>query len=497
MQIEETDYEYETNPNKGCFSWLCCCRQKAVTENPDLKIEKKQTKGPFFVKYANMETGYLIHPRDRKGTGKTMAMLRRENASTRQLPTPEESIKKSNGRKYEMMSFQPKSEMNVSDLNNLIRRRLSFSVTVNDSNESGEIGEALFPQRSNQEAAPLLMSQLATDSQKTGRHSLMVNGASSGARRRSSFKADIEKFRTSLQLSKALDLKTIQRKSLENKTDKEFLDGLLQTSHFMKEVLEKDWDKTKNYVKWIESQLKNSIQSENVGKSSEKWMVILYTSSDTAADQLMTFRCMLVRLLLQHHCVAYEERDVSLPQFQSEYKERLKGNRSNVPQVFMHGLCIGGYRVIYAIHKMGLAKTIFKKVTIPAEKYSDWMFKKESKKCQLTLDVNLKAFPTLQALASSLTNDKLSPQDLEHVTTGKLVVKHAREEWYRHSTQMYVEPDLRRYALYRLTILHALISMNKIYKRYANHIDSAADVTAKAHRRLSWLPRLSKSPSKG
>ena len=70
-------------------------------------------------------------------------------------------------------------------------------------------------------------------------------------------------------------------------------------------------------------------------------MVVLYTSSEGAFDELTNFRCMLVRLLLQHHCVVYEERDVQLTQFESEFQERLGGEKTNIPQVFMQGFNVG------------------------------------------------------------------------------------------------------------------------------------------------------------
>ena len=86
--------------------------------------------------------------------------------------------------------------------------------------------------------------------------------------------------------------------------------------------------------------------------------------------------------------------------------------------------------------------------------------------------VNLKAFPAVQALAGSWANSKLAPHHLEFVTMGKFVVKHARQSWFDLSSRMYGEPDLRRYALLRLTIINALIAMNKVYKQYMNKIDS-------------------------
>ncbi|GFO45462.1 hypothetical protein PoB_007196700 [Plakobranchus ocellatus] len=121
-------------------------------------------------------------------------------------------------------------------------------------------------------------------------------------------------------------------------------------------------------------------------KSSEKWMVILYTSSEDSFDQLTTFRCMLVRLLLQHHHIVFEERDISLPQFQAEFQDRLAGDKLNVPQVFMHGFNIGGYRTMYAIHKLDVAQNIFGKFILTPSGYAEWMFNKDSKMASLSLD---------------------------------------------------------------------------------------------------------------
>ncbi|GFO45461.1 histone-lysine N-methyltransferase SETMAR [Plakobranchus ocellatus] len=110
------------------------------------------------------------------------------------------------------------------------------------------------------------------------------------------------------------------------------------------------------------------------------------------------------------------------------------------------------------------------------------------------LIINLKAFPALQALAGSWSNDKLAPAHLEFVTLGKFVVKHARVTWYQLSSQPYTEPDLRRYALLKLTILTALTAMNRIYKLYMDKI--SADVSSKSRRKLSWLPRFSRQQMK-
>ena len=85
--------------------------------------------------------------------------------------------------------------------------------------------------------------------------------------------------------------------------------------------------------------------------------------------------------------------------------------------------------------------------------------------------VNLKAFPALQALAGSWSNHKLSAKHLEFVTEGKFVVKFAREQWYQMSSKPYAEPDLRRYSLLRLTIVQAMIAMNKVYKQYLDKIE--------------------------
>ncbi|KAK3769881.1 hypothetical protein RRG08_036926 [Elysia crispata] len=414
-------------------------------------------------------------------------MLRDSNPVTKMLPSPEESIEKSNSKKSLNVDLStPNFGMNVSDVNNLLRRRLSLSLHVSEEDQTGEKGEAIFPQVSTfSEAAPIILSHLVKDSSlESKRRSQMTLDSSSETSRKSSLKVDIEKFRA----SKGNDLTKMN--SMQQKSDSDFLDSLMKTSNFMKEALEKDWSKTKNYVKWVDHYVNSSKYLEKASKSSEKWMVVLYTSSEGAFDELTNFRCMLVRLLLQHHCVVYEERDVQLTQFESEFQERLGGEKTNIPQVFMQGFNVGGYRVMYGIHKQDLANSIFKKFIIPSTEYGEWMFSRENKKSNLTLDVNLKAFPAVQALAGSWANSKLAPHHLEFVTMGKFVVKHARQSWFDLSSRMYGEPDLRRYALLRLTIINALIAMNKVYKQYMNKIDSEGPT--KIRRKLSWLPHFSK-----
>ncbi|RUS87691.1 hypothetical protein EGW08_004532 [Elysia chlorotica] len=482
MQIE--DIEYEENSDSICFFCCFCCKEEV--NNPDLNKNKHDY--GWFIKKPYTETGYLVPIEKRQWGGKTLKSLREKNPVTCSLPSPEESILISNGKKaWETdVSSTGFAVMNVADVNNLLRRRLSLCLHVTEEDQTGERGEALLPQMSTfSEATPYLLSHLVKETPNDmQRHSLSLIDSSTDGRRGSLVKLDIERFRSSKEFEYN------QMHSMENVSDNDFLESLVKTSNFIREALEKDWPQTKNYVKWLENHVKSSKFMEKASKHQEKWMVVLYTSSEGTLDELTNFRCMLVRLLLQHHCIVYEERDVQLPQFQEEFQERLEGDKLNIPQVYMQGLNIGGYRVMYAIHKQKLAGVIFQKFIISPQEYGNWMFSKESNKANLTLDVNLKAFPALQALAGSWTNDKLLPHHLEFVTLGKLVVKHARETWYMMSTQPHTEPDLRRYALLRLTIIQALIAMNKVYKQYVNKIEQEAP--NKMRRKLSWLPRLSK-----
>ena len=259
MQIEEGegDEEEEILQNGCCFCTFCC---KKETSNPDFR-RRYHSKAGWYVKLPYRETGYLIPCELKEWTnGKTMESLRRGNSATRHLPSPEECILRTNSKKEEVVEFsQPSFDMNVADVNNLLRRRLSLRVLVNEGgDDTGERGEALLPQMSTgtlSEATPILLSHLVKEG----------GGSGHDVRRRSSVQADmVEKFRSSFSSKAAEDLELFQQTSIEQKSDKEFLDYLMRTSHFMKEALEKDWTKTRNYVRWLDSHVKSPRFDEKV-----------------------------------------------------------------------------------------------------------------------------------------------------------------------------------------------------------------------------------------
>ena len=255
MQIEEgeDDEAYES----GYWFCCCCCKQEII--NPD--FNKYEHHFGWYQKATNIETGYLIPAAKKEWNGKTLKMLRDSNPVTKMLPSPEESIEKSNSKKSLNVDLStPNFGMNVSDVNNLLRRRLSLSLHVSEEDQTGEKGEAIFPQVSTfSEAAPIILSHLVKDSSlESKRRSQMTLDSSSETSRKSSLKVDIEKFRA----SKGNDLTKMN--SMQQKSDSDFLDSLMKTSNFMKEALEKDWSKTKNYVKWVDHYVNSSKYLEKV-----------------------------------------------------------------------------------------------------------------------------------------------------------------------------------------------------------------------------------------
>lgn len=202
-------------------------------------------------------------------------------------------------------------------------------------------------------------------------------------------------------------------------------------------------------------------------KTNECWMVTLYTGSGDV-DDLTAFFCSLVRALLQHHCVAYDEKDINETRqpYKIELTKKLKGRKLTVPFVFVYGAILGGAKVVYAAHVSNLMKSVFKGFTMPQDMYHLWLTERSQvihhEKKALPFVVPLQDFPTLRWMARG-TKVKLKNTELEMVERGKNMVKDAKSRWTLLTQRKFVAYDLLKYTLLRETVRLSFRILDDIY----------------------------------
>ncbi|GFO45463.1 hypothetical protein PoB_007196800 [Plakobranchus ocellatus] len=270
MPIGDENEEYRKT---GCCWCLCC---KTETSNPDFQIHKVH--GNNYIKKPYIETGFLVPASKKPRPLKRLEELRRECAATSNMPSPKDFILRTNKKKCNTDFTKSALDMSVADVNSLLRRRLSLRVPVSEEDTGGEVREAILPQMNTfAEATPILLTHLVKTSSGAGMIRKSASGVdtrrsvSVGDTRKSSFRSDPDFRGTSSKVSffsskSAEDLSQHADNSVdfEQQTDNEFIDYLMTTSQFMKEALQKNWNKTKSYVRWVEHHVKTAKYEEQV-----------------------------------------------------------------------------------------------------------------------------------------------------------------------------------------------------------------------------------------
>uniref|UniRef100_A0A2C9L7U3 Uncharacterized protein n=1 Tax=Biomphalaria glabrata TaxID=6526 RepID=A0A2C9L7U3_BIOGL len=485
----------QNNYDEGRWEKLCCfkfCRQKKSPEELHKILHAgvrrmSETSTPLNAYYQQQkknecsyyESGYLSKS-TLTGELKSMRDLRKASHVTANLPEPEVAISNSNSRRLLAKGSKQVfvGETDVHEINLMLQSRLNGGLSI-DTLDADQKGEALLKcNRTGKDYTSLILSQLVNEAD-TRRMSVQSD------RRSSNFRSSFSKVGLDLKLEKMAMKKGLKPEEL---SDSEFLNRLTDVSTIVKTELEKDWNFTQNYIKTLEKFVKlQTSQKKIFDMGTERWMVILYTTSEQL-DGLTNFRCLLTRLILQQHHVAYEERDIALANmpYKEELKKRLDTNGITVPYVFAYGVTIGNCQVIYALHKLKMMDSLFKNFIMPPNKYNEWLNSRHlGKGSGLKIDVKVSSFPALNLLASLQSEIKLSSVDAEKTKVGKEIVRRARTRWIEISKIGFKQPDLLRFVLLKRTIILALTMMNDIYQTYLTKRNIGQHMAKK--RRFSWM----------
>ncbi|XP_005093155.2 uncharacterized protein LOC101861646 isoform X2 [Aplysia californica] len=242
------------------------------------------------------------------------------------------------------------------------------------------------------------------------------------------------------------------------------LSGLPSLLSSVTQELEMDWKSTQSLVKTLCTYMKAYKVTLKGRKVADKWMVIFYTSSENL-DPFSEFCCVLARSLLQHYCVAYEERDIAVKKFNyyTELKERLGGKTISLPYLFASGMSLGGCKVLYAIHKLDVMDSILGNYMMTKEMYSKWM-QRGYERNVLSIKVPLQDFPVLRRVAQGLSLH-LKREDMRFFADCKDMVTKAKQQWKAREKMMFTETDLLRFVLLKSIVRLTFQTMDGIMRK--------------------------------
>ncbi|BFZ15029.1 hypothetical protein BsWGS_18068 [Bradybaena similaris] len=478
--ISTTDSIYPAKSARSkcacCCSW---CQQDPVFDEELAQIvgdrkRRKSTEGVskhdsyLTKKDGCVETGYFVRPQPRGA--KTLAGLRKTCKTTKNLPAPSIAIEINNAKYERKLNFKnvfsTSEDGNVSEINKMLRNRLTGTINL-EPNDPNEESEALLSYHAHRiDVQPLILSQLV---QGSDTRRMSVTAESDRNRRRSSFalrSIDMSSIEQSIYDSVYSRLNN----KMKDTNDADFINSLPKISKLLKNELESNLPHTQRYIKNLKTLFKNTKFADE-GKqkrSTERWMVILYTTSEERINTLTDFNCNLVRLILQHHCIAYEERDIALKKhpYRNQLKKAMGTDDIRVPFVCAKGISVGGVQVIFAMHKMKVLDNIFTDFIMPASVYVEWLYSRTKQKSHLSLNVKLSGYPALNQILTGNHPAYLLRSDRQIVKLGKVTIKKARESWNLISQEPYVQPSLWKFVLLKNTIIRAYSILNSVFLEY-------------------------------